>query len=173
MTALATLALPLFVVAVLVTGAVKRVPVFDEFCAGAREGLRAAVGILPSLAALITAVAMLRASGFTDWLVTAVSPLAAVLGFPAEALPSALLRPLSGSGSLAALRQVLADCGTESAAGLVASVLQCSTETTFYTLTVYFGAVGIRKTAHALPAAMVGDMAGMVLAALSVRLFLL
>lgn len=171
MTGLSVWAVPLFVAAVLIAGAVRKIPVFDEFCAGAREGAHAAVGVLPSLVALMTAVAMLRASGFTDWLVEGVRPLAQMLGFPPEALPSALLRPLSGSGSLAALRQVLADHGTESSAGLVASVLQCSTETTFYTLTVYFGAVGIRRTGHALPAAAVGDLTGMILAALTVRLF--
>lgn len=164
-------AVPLFAAVILSAGLLRRVPVFDEFCHGAKEGARAAVGILPSLVALMTAVAMLRASGFTDWLVAAVNPVAEVLGFPPEALPSALLRPLSGSGSLAALREVLASEGTESPAGLVSSVLQSSTETTFYTLTVYFGAVGIRRTGHAFAASAVGDLTGMILAALTVKLF--
>lgn len=171
MSGLSAWVVPVFVGAILLAGALRRVAVFDEFCYGAKEGARAAVGILPSLVALMTAVAMLRASGFTDWLVTAVRPIAEVLGFPSEALPSALLRPLSGSGSLAALRDILASEGTESPAGLVSSVLQCSTETTFYTLTVYFGAVGIRRTGHAFAASAVGDLIGMILAALTVKLF--
>lgn len=172
MTWIAVLVIPIFVGAVVCAGLFRRVPVFDEFCAGAKGGLRAAVGILPSLVALITAVSMLQASGFTDWLVAAVRPVADWLGFPAEALPSALLRPLSGSGALAALRQVLLEQGSESTAGLVASVLQSSTETTFYTLTVYFGSIGVRRTGHALPAAMAGDLAGMILAAFTVRAFM-
>ncbi len=166
-------AVPVFVAVVLVAGALRKIPVFEEFCAGAREGLGAIVTVLPSLVALITAVSMLRASGFTEWLAAVLQPVTERLGFPAEALPTALLRPLSGSGSLAALRQVLADHGTESPAGLVASVLQSSTETTFYTLTVYFGAVGVKRSGRAFPAAAVGDLAGMILAALTTKIFFL
>ena len=170
---LSVAAVPVFVAVVLVTGLVRRIPVFDEFCAGAREGMGTIVTVLPSLVALITAVSMLRASGFTEWLGTVLRPAMDWLGFPAEALPTALLRPLSGSGSLAALRQVLSDYGTESPAGLVASVLQSSTETTFYTLTVYFGAIGVKRSGWAFPAAAVGDLTGMILAALTTKIFLL
>ena len=160
-----------FVGCMLFIGVCRRVPVFDEFCDGAREGAVAAVRVFPTLAALITAITMLSASGFTDWLVSLVRPLADLLRFPVEALPTALLRPLSGSGSLAALRTVLQENGPDSTPGLVASILQSSTETTFYTLTVYFGYIGIKKTGHALPAALIGDMTGMVLAPLMVHLF--
>lgn len=170
---LAMIAVPAFVATVLIVGLIRRVSVFDEFCTGAREGVKTAVSVLPSLVALITAVSMLRASGFTEWLAELLRPVTERVGFPAEALPAALLRPLSGSGSLAALRQVLVDYGTESRAGLVASVLQSSTETTFYTLTVYFGAVGVKRSGWAFPAAAVGDLTGMILAALTVKMFLL
>ena len=170
--ALAAFAAPVFVGLILLFGTFRRIPVFEEFCTGAKEGMRAAVGVLPSLLALLTAVSMLRASGFTaalsDWL----KPAAEFIGFPSAALPSALLRPLSGSGSLAALQQVLAEYGPESMTGLVASVLQSSTETTFYTLTVYFGSVGIKNTRHALPAALLGDVTGLLAAPLMVRWFL-
>lgn len=165
-------AVPLFVAAILIAATVRRVPSFDEFCIGAGEGLRAAARVLPTLVALITAVGVLRASGFTDLLVGWLRPAAQWLGFPAEVLPLALLRPFSGSGSLVALRQLMAEQGADSLAGQVACVLQSSTETTFYTLTVYFGAVGVRHTDRALPAAVAGDLTGMVLAALTVRLFL-
>ena len=131
--------------AILLTGLVRRVPVFDEFVAGAGDGLRACVRVLPALTALMTAVAMLRASGLTDLLVDLTAPAAAAIGFPAEVMPLALLRPLSGSGSLAMLENLYAAAGADSFAGRVASVLQSSTETTLYTLTVYYGAVGIRR----------------------------
>lgn len=160
-----------FVGIVLFAALKKRVPLFDEFCIGAKEGGMAALRVFPTLLALMTAISMLSASGVIDRLVVFLRPAAAWIGFPAEVLPSALLRPLSGSGSLAALQGVLAQNGPDSTAGLVASVLQSSTETTFYTLSVYFGYVGIKKTGCALPAALAGDFAGMVLATLTVHLF--
>lgn len=169
----AAAAVPVFVAGIVVWGSIRRVPLFDTFCRGATEGGRAALTVFPSLLALIMAVSMLQASGWTEWLVTWLRPLTARWGFPAEALPVALLRPLSGSGALAALQQLMQTSGTESEAALVACVLQCSTETTFYTLAVYFGAIGVRRTGWALPAAAVGDLFGMVLASLTVKIFLL
>ncbi len=161
----------LFVGAVLVLALHKRVAVFDEFCIGAKEGARAAVLVFPTLLALMTAIAMLQAGGVIRGAVALLQPAARWLGFPAEALPAALLRPLSGSGSLAVLREILQQHGADSTAGRVASVLQSSTETTFYTLSLYFGYVGIKKTGCALPAALAGDLTGMILSALTVRLF--
>ncbi len=160
-----------FVGVILVVAAKRHVAVFDEFCIGAKEGARAAVQVFPTLLALMTAIAMLQAGGVLRWLAALLQPAAQWLGFPAEALPAALLRPLSGSGSLAVLREVLQQHGPDSTAGLVASVLQSSTETTFYTLALYFGYVGIKKTGCALPAALAGDITGMILSALTVHLF--
>ncbi len=160
-----------FVGVIVAVASVRRVPLFEEFCLGAKEGGAAALRVFPTLLALMTAVAMLRASGLLDCVVTVLRPVAERIGFPAEVLPSALLRPLSGSGSLAALQDVLAKHGPDSKAGLVASVLQSSTETTFYTLSVYFGYIGVKKTGCALPAALAGDFVGMVLSALTVHLF--
>lgn len=160
-----------FVGIILVTALVRRVPLFDVFCEGAKEGGTAALRVFPTLLALMTAVAMLRASGVLDCVTVWLRPVAERVGFPTEVLPSALLRPFSGSGSLVALQDVLAQHGADSKAGLVASVLQSSTETTFYTLSVYFGYVGVKKTGYALPAALVGDLTGMVLSVLTVHLF--
>ncbi len=161
----------LFVGAVLAVAMRRRVAVLDEFCVGVKEGARAAMQVFPTLLALMTAIAMLQAGGLLDRMVTVLQPAADRLGFPAEALPAALLRPLSGSGSLAVLREVLQQHGADSRAGLVAGVLQSSTETTFYTLSLYFGYVGIQKAGRALPAALIGDLTGMILSALTVHLF--
>lgn len=166
-------AVPVFVLLVLGAGVAAKVPVFDEFVGGAGEGIRTCVRVLPSLVALMTAVSMLQASGITDWLAELAAPLAQKLGFPSGVIPLALLRPISGSGSLAALEQVLARYGPDSVEGLVACVLQSSTETTFYTLAVYYGAVQVRRTRHTLAAAAAGDLTGVILSALAVRLLLL
>ena len=160
-----------FVGAVVVMALVRRVPLFEEFCIGAKEGGMAALRVFPTLLALMTAVSMLRAGGLLDQMVALLRPVAQRIGFPAEVLPTALLRPLSGSGALAALQDVLATYGADSEVGLVASVMQSSTETTFYTLSVYFGYIGVKKTGWALPAALAGDVAGMILSVLTVHLF--
>ena len=160
-----------FVGMIVLAALARRVPLFDAFCEGVKEGGAAALRVFPTLLALMTAVAMLRASGVLDCVTVWLRPVAERVGFPTEVLPSALLRPLSGSGSLAALQDVLAQHGADCKAGLVASVLQSSTETTFYTLSVYFGYVGVKKAGCALPAALVGDLTGMVLSALTVHLF--
>lgn len=170
---IANWSVPVFVAAILVVALVKKVPIFDEFVAGAGDGIRTTFKVLPSLVALLTAVSMLQASGLLDLATAALSPVLAKAGFPAEVLPMALMRPISGSGSLAVLEQVYTKCGPDSPAGLVASVLQSSTETTFYTIAVYFGAVGIKRTRHTLAASAMGDLSGIVLSALAVRLLLL
>ncbi len=163
--------IPTAVVAILVFGAVKRVPVFDAFLAGAREGLRSSVSILPSLVGLLMAVTMLKASGALDLFTAWVAPLMSRVGFPPEVTPMALLRPISGSGSTAILTQIFESYGPDSFAGRVASVMAGSTETTFYAIAVYYGAVGIKKTRHTIPAALTADLACAVLAVLTTRLF--
>ena len=165
-------AVPVFVAAVLVTALVRRVPVFDEFTVGAGEGLRTCVKILPSLVALMTAVSMLQASGLLEQVTSWIAPAAEKIGLPAPVLPLALMRPVSGSGSLAVLENVFRQVGPDSLAGQVASVMQSSTETTFYTIAVYYGAVGVKRTRHTLAAAATADVTGVFLSALSVRLLL-
>lgn len=165
-------AVPVFVAAVLIVGISRKVPVFDEFTAGASDGLRACIRVLPSLVALMTAVSMLRASGLIEILVQGIAPAARSLGLPPEVVPLALLRPVSGSGSLAMLENIYATYGADSLIGQVASVLQSSTETTFYTITVYYGAAGVKRTRHTLAAAAGGDLTGIVLSALTVKLLM-
>jgi len=163
---------PIFISAILIYGLVKKVDVFSVFIAGAREGLVTAVNILPALVALLTAVGMLRASGALDALVALVAPAAEAFGFPAEVLPGALMRPISGSGSLAVLENTLTTYGADSVVGRIASVMQGSSETTFYTLAVYFGAVNIKKTGAVLPCAIAADFAGFVGACVATKLFM-
>lgn len=150
----------------LVFGAVRRVRIYEVLVDGAKEGFQVALRIIPYMVAILTAVGMLRASGALDVFIGWVAPLTSAFGLPAEALPMALLRPLSGSGAYAILAALLRDpsIGPDSYTGNLVSTLQGCTETTFYVLAVYFGAVQIRRVRHALAAALTADAAGIIAA---------
>jgi spore maturation protein SpmA len=152
--------IPLLVAALLIVGLRGGVRVYESMVAGAREGLEVVVRIVPYLVVILVAVGMFRASGALDLLIRVLDPVTSAFGFPAAALPMALLRPLSGSGAFAVMAEILEAEGPDSFVGLLASTLQGSTETTFYVLTLYCGAAGIREVRHALPACLVGDLAG-------------
>lgn len=162
---------PAVILCIVLVGFLRRVPVFDTFVAGAKEGLQSSFSILPTLVGLIMAVSMLSASGALDMFSSLLAPAAAVLGLPPQVMPLALIKPISGSGSTAVLTQIYKDCGPDSFAGRVASVMSGSTETTFYAVAVYFGSVGIKKSRHTIPAALVGDLTACIFSALTVRLF--
>ena len=157
--------------AILLMGFLRGIPVFDAFLEGAREGLKASISILPTLVGLMTAVAMLSASGALDLISGLLAPVIRFLHLPQEVIPLALIKPFSGSGATAILTSIYAECGPDSFAGRVASVLAGSTETTFYAAAVYFGSVGVRRTRHTIPAAVIGDLTACVISALAVRLF--
>ncbi len=154
--------IPGLMVALLSFGVMRGVRVYEAFVDGARDGFQVAIRIIPYLVAILVAVGMLRASGALDVLVGAISPVTTLVGMPGEALPMALLRPLSGSGAYGILASIINDpaVGPDSYAGYLVSTLQGSTETTFYVLAVYFGAVRIRRVRHALWAALTADLAG-------------
>ena len=162
----------LFVAGIVFFGLVKKVNVFDAFISGAKEGFRAAVGIMPSLIALTLCVSILRASGLMEAVSDVFKPFIAELHIPPETFPLMLMRPISGSGALTVLQSIFTSYGPDSRAGNIASVMMGSTETTFYTLTVYFGSVGQKKTGCALPAALTADLTGMIIAALTVNLLM-
>ena len=164
--------MPLFIAVTVVFGLVKKVPLFDAFVAGAKDGIRVLLKIAPTLVGLIVAVDMLKASGFTDLICETVTPLADWLGFPKEIVPMVLLRPISGGGSTALLTNIYNDFGPDSFAGKVASVLAGSTETTFYAIAIYFGSVKVKKTRHTLISALSADLTAAIAAVLTVRLFL-
>jgi len=154
--------IPGLMVALLGFGAAKRVAVYECFVEGAKDGFNVALRIIPYLVAILTAVAMFRASGAMDAVVGPLGTVTGLIGLPAEALPMALLRPLSGSGAYGVLASIIQDPahGPDSLVGYLVSTFQGSTETTFYVLAVYFGAVGIRRIRHALFAALLADVAG-------------
>jgi spore maturation protein SpmB len=153
-------------------GWLRGVRVYESLVAGAREGFDVAIRIIPYLVAILVAVGMFQASGALDLLISVVSPLTGPLGLPGEALPMALLRPLSGSGAFGIMAHAIETYGADSYIGNLVSTLQGSTETTFYVLAVYFGAVGIKNTRHALPACLIADAAGIAGAVLAVKLLL-
>ncbi len=160
-----------FVGALLLVGVAGRVRVYESAVAGAREGLEVAVRIVPYLVAILVAVGIFRASGALDVLIRGLDPLTSALGIPAEVLPMAILRPLSGSGAFGVMSEILETYGPDSFVGYLASTLMGSTETTFYVLTLYCGAAGIREVRHALAACLIGDLGGLVGATVACHLF--
>ncbi len=168
--ALSTALVPLLLLVIPIAGILRRVRVYDAFVGGAKEGFNVAVRIIPYLVAMLVAIGMFRASGAMTLLARAIEPATRLVGMPAEALPAALLRPLSGSGTLALVSDLMKTHGPDSFVGRLASTLYGSTETTFYVLAVYFGAVGIRRTRHAVAAGLLGDLAGVAAALLFCRL---
>lgn len=150
-------AVPVLFLLILVMGLVTEVKVYDVFAEGAKEGIATIVRIIPTLVGLIVAVGVFRASGALDFLVYITSPVAGLLGIPPEAMPLALLRPVSGSASLALVAETIRVYGPDSFVGRVVSTMMGSTETIFYTLAVYFGSVGIRNIRYTLIAALIAD----------------
>lgn len=151
-------------------GALRGVDVFAAMTEGIAEGLRVLLRIFPAVAALLTAVYALRASGALDALTGLLAPAFRLLGIPVETAPLVLLRPISGSGALAVAGDIMARYGPDSLAGRTAAVMLGSTETTFYVIAVYFGAAGVKKTRWAIPAALCADFTGFVLSSLTARL---
>jgi spore maturation protein SpmA len=167
--ALASWLLPVLIAVMLLYGAAKGVAVYDALVSGAKEGFQVAVRIIPFLVAILVAAGMFRASGLLDLLVGAVAPITNAVGFPAEALPMALLRPLSGSGAYAIMAEAMQTHGPDSKIGYLVSVLQGSTETTFYVLAVYFGAISVSRTRHVVPAGIIADAFGVIGSVLAVN----
>ena len=172
MNAAAIWAVPVIVAAFLLAGLLRGVDVLSAFAEGAKRGLRTAVSMLPSLILFMTVIGMFRASGALDVLSWALRPIAGPLGIPTDVVPLALLRPVSGSASLTIFQQILDRCGPDSFSGRVASVIQSASETTFYTVTVYFAAVKVSRSRHTLPCSLAGDLTVILASALFVRLFL-
>ena len=147
----------------------KKQDVYSLLLLGAQDGLRLLLSIVPSLIVLLTAVTMLRASGCLDFLTALLTPLCTHLGIPPEVVPLMLIRPISGSAALAVGAELMQAHGVDSLVGRTAAVMLGSTETTFYTLSVYFGACGVKKTRYALPAALLADLTGFLSASLAAR----
>ncbi len=167
---LSTWAVPLLLAGIPLYALGRKVDVYAAFLAGAKSGFETGVRIMPPLVAVLVALGMLRASGALEAVARALAPLLDPLGIPASVLPLVVIRPLSGGAALGVVGDVLRAEGPDSYAGRLVSVMCGSTETTFYVLAVYFGAVGISRYRHALPAALLADLAGMTAAVVVVRL---
>lgn len=154
-------AIPVFIFIVLGYGYIKGVKVYDVFVEGAKDGFVTAVRVLPYMVAMFVAIGIFRTSGAMDMLILILSPLIRLIGIPPEILPLALMRPMSGIASTGMLAEIFKTYGPDSFVGRVASTMMGSTETIFYTLSVYFGAVGIKKIRHTLWASLLADVAGL------------
>ena len=166
---ISTWVVPTLMVGFLLFGVIKKVPVYETFVEGAKEGFEVAVRIIPYLVAILVAVGMLRNSGALAAITGAISSVTASFGLPGEAVPMALLRPLSGSGAYGVMASIIEDpaIGPDSYTGYLVSTLQGSTETTFYVLAVYFGAVQVQRVRHALAAGLTADLAGIIAAVIA------
>ena len=162
-------AVPVLIFVILILGWRKKVRVYEAFIDGAKEGFNVAVKIIPYLVAILVAIGMFRASGAMDVFVTLLSPLTNLIGMPAETLPVALMRPLSGSGALGIVTELMKSHGPDSFIGRLSSTMWGSSETTFYVVAVYFGAVGVRRVRHSIAAGLIGDAVGLIVAVLICR----
>jgi spore maturation protein B len=162
-------AIPVVLVLIPAIGAIRGVKVYEVFVEGAKEGFEVAVRIIPFLVAILVAIGMFRGAGAMDLLTSALAPALHAVSFPPELFPLAVLRSLSGSGSLAMMTDIVQTAGPDSLLGRTAATMYGSTETTFYVLAVYFGAVGIRRTRHAVPAALIADLVAVIAAVVVCR----
>lgn len=156
-----SLAIPFSILMILVYGLLEKTKVFDTFLEGAKEGIEIVIKIFPSLIGLFVAIGALRRSGILDLIVQAISPLLQILKIPSEIMPLALLRPISGSASMAVATDLMQQYGVDTFIGNIVSTIMGSTETTLYTIAIYTGVVKIKKTRFVLGAALIGDIVGM------------
>lgn len=167
---LSVVAIPAIILFIVTYGAIKKVKIYETFVEGAKEGFNVGVRIIPYLVAMLVAIGIFRASGAMNILAWLVSPITLLIGMPAEALPMAIMRPLSGSGALGVMSEIIKSHGADSLIGRMVSVMMGSGETTFYVLAVYFGSVGISKTRHAVPAGIIADIVGILMSVWLVNL---
>ncbi len=171
MTSISALFVPLFIAAIVVFGLAKKVPVYEAFIRGAKQGLTTVIRILPYVVGFIFAIQIFTASGSFDYIAAALSPLLKPIGIPPEVLPLALMRPFSGSASLGMLTTMLSRYGPDSFIGRVSSTMMGSSETLFYTTALYFGSVGIKKTRYTIPVALISELAGLLTSVTVCKIF--
>ena len=166
---LSNAAIPMLIFAIIAIAAIRKVKVYEEFVDGAKEGFNTAVRIIPYLVAMLVAIGMFRASGAMDILTNWISPVTNALGFPGELVPLAVIRNLSGSGSLGLMTDIMKSHGPDSFMGRLAGAMMGSHETTFYVLAVYFGSVNVRKTRHAALAGIFADIVALIMVVILVK----
>lgn len=156
--------LPALLVGFPIYGLIKKVPVYEEFVEGAKGGFRVAITIIPYLVAILFAIGMFRASGAMEFLIEGIRPVLGLIGIPPEVLPMMIFRPLTGSGSAGIVLDMIQEYGEDSILVKMAATMFGSTETTFYVIAVYFGAVNVKRTRHAVPAGLIADFTALILA---------
>lgn len=156
--------IPIIIGSVLIYGTFKQVPTYESFVEGGKEGVKIAVSIIPYLVGMLVAITVFRASGALDFLMQLIGPWLLTIGIPSEIVPLTIIRPISGTAALGMTSDLIATYGPDSFIGRLAAVLQGSTDTTFYVLTVYFGAVGVKKMGDALKVGLLADLVGIILA---------
>lgn len=161
-----------FIVGIPLYGLIKKINVFDAFVMGAKQGFETSISIIPYLVGMMVAIGMLRASGFFDLLSSALAPVLTAIGMPADLIPLALIRPFSGSAANGVMAELIHENGGDSLISRTAATMMGSTETTFYVIAVYFGAVGIKRTRHAILAGLLADLAGIIASVMVCRYFL-
>lgn len=154
--------IPLLIAFILLYGTYKKVPTYETFVDGAKEGFSMAISVIPYLVGMMVAISVFRASGAMDFFIDLMKPALHAIGVPSEIVPLALIRPISGTGALGMTTDLIATYGPDSFIGRLASTMQGSTDTTLYVLTVYFGAVGIKKMGDALKVGLLADIVGIV-----------
>ncbi len=159
---ISNMAMPMMFIVIISYGLIKDVKVYDCFVEGSKEGIETIIRILPPLVGLLVAIGVFRASGALEFIIQLLNPITSVLKIPSEVLPLALMRPISGSASLALVTDLITKYGADSIIGRITSTMMGSTETTFYTLAVYFGSIGIKNVRHSIVAALLADFTGIV-----------
>ena len=170
MSVISMLAIPGLVLIIVVYGAIKKVKIYEAFIEGAKEGFNVGVRIIPYLVAMLVAIGIFRAGGAMEILSTLIAPLSRLIGMPPEALPMALIRPLSGSGALGVMSEIIKAHGPDSLIGKMVSVMMGSSETTFYVLAVYFGSVGVTRVRQAVLAGIIVDIVAVIVSVMLVNL---
>lgn len=168
MTTISIWLVPITVMTILLIAIIKGVPAYEVFVEGGKEGLRLSVSLLPFLLGMLVAIAILRSSGALDAFVQLIQPFLSKIGFPAEIAPLAIIRPISGTAALSVTSEIIQTYGPDSFLGRLASTMQGSTDTTLYILTVYFGAVGIKKMGDALKVGLIADFIGIIVSVIIV-----
>ncbi|HEX6594568.1 MAG TPA: spore maturation protein [Bacillota bacterium] len=169
-TTISTWMIPLFLFVVLLTATWKKIPTYEVFVEGGKEGVHMAFSLLPFLVGMIVSISILRSSGALEAFVLLISPFLSAIGIPSEIIPLALVRPISGTAALGMTTELISTYGPDSFIGRLASTMQGSTDTTLYIITVYFGAVGIKKTRYAVKVGLLADLIGILASILIVTI---
>lgn len=167
---ISAVAMPMIILLIVFNGLKEKISVFDIFLKGAKEGLEIIIKIFPTLVGLFMAIGVLRSSGILDFIIKLLSPILNILKIPSEVIPLCLLRPISGSGSIAVATDIIKTYGVDTFIGIVAATIMGSTETTLYTIAVYSSSIGVKKTRFVLAAALIADITGMAVSLIVCRI---